>query len=60
MRTGLGPYLFKEADRFSVFFVDTQICAQPNTKVPLVLLKMSPKAHRALKTVLYEGLIQDQ
>ena len=58
--TGLGAYLFREAYHFAVFGVDLQICTQPNTKAPLVLLKMPPKAHSALKTMFCGGLVQDQ
>ena len=57
---GFGAYLFREAYCFAVFSVDLQICTQSDTKAPLVLLKMSPKAHSALKTVFCGGLVQYQ
>lgn len=57
---GLGLIYSGRQYSFAVFGVDLPICTQPNTKAPLVLLKMSPKAHSALETTFRVGLVQDQ
>lgn len=57
---GLGLIYSGRQYSFTVFGVDLPICTQPNTKAPLVLLKMSPKAHSALETTFCGGLVQDQ
>lgn len=57
---GLGLIYSGRQYSFDVFGVDLPICTQPNTKAPLVLLKMSPKAHSALETTFCVGLVQRQ